>query len=63
MMSWGGNCYELNLMGKDWVFFNDNLCIVQFVREIEGKVVVIKVYERGSYLGIVKKIVEKVEVK
>ncbi len=62
-MSRGGNRYELNPMGKDWVFFNDNLRTAQFVRETEGKVVAIKAYERGSYLGTAKKTAEKVEAK
>ena len=62
-MSRGGNRYELNPMGEDWVFFNDNLRTAQFVRGTEGKVVAIKAYERGSYLGTAKSTTEKVEAK
>lgn len=62
-MSRGGNRYELNPMGKDWVFFNDNLRTAQFVRGEQGKVVAIKAYERGSYMGTAKRTTEKVETK
>ncbi|MBX2872235.1 MAG: serine hydrolase [Saprospiraceae bacterium] len=62
-MSRGGNRYELNPMGKDWVFFNDNLRTAQFVRDNKGVVVAVKAYERGSYLGTAKRTTEKVETK
>ncbi len=62
-MSRGGNRYALNPMGKDWVFFNDNLRTAQFVRGEDGKVAAVKAYERGSYLGTAKRTTEKVETK
>lgn len=62
-MSRGGNRYELNPMGKDWVFFNDNLRTAQFVRGEDGTVAAVKAYERGSYLGTAKKTNQKVETK
>lgn len=62
-MSRGGNRYELNPMGKDWVFFNDNLRTAQFVRSDDGKVIAVKAYERGSLLGEAKRTTEEVEAR
>ena len=62
-MSRGGNRYQLNPMGKEWFFFNDNLRTVQFVRDKKGGVQAIKAYERGSYLGTATRTAEKIENK